>query len=312
MKNLTKLMIMGLLLISFTLNINSGDAHEGNTGVIILEGSQILGCEVDDRCWLPSTIAVPVGTTVEWINKDTVAHTVVGATNPDDPATWSTVTIGGKLFDSTVSEAPLIKPNAEWSFTFTEAGEFLYVCSLHPWMIGKVIITAEGTLLEGQQIDLVVNPGLPFDPLTNEKVMLTFKSKGANGKPIIHTDYSITITKDGKQVFNQKFHDHDGILELEIIPMEMDLQVSKPNVDDPEKLITGSFGVMSRLFIENGSYDIKAQITGIEFKPLPSPITQNFGLEVVPEFPLTAILPMLLAFTGMIVALRIRPRFLRN
>jgi len=320
MKNPTKLVMLGLSLVLFAVAINLGNAYAQEFTVSFLPGAQLVGCEEEDKCLGPSTITVPVGATVTWINKDGAGHTVTGATDPKDPATWSTITIGGVVFDSSF---PLIKPEGEWSFTFTEEGEFPYVCQVHPWNIGKVIVGGaptvpppteeeEGTVLPGQQIDLIVSPGLPFERDEYKDVTLTFKSKGSDGKPIVHTDYMITITRDGKEVFKNKFHDHDGVLELKVTPTDMSTTVSKPEVDDLGKLITGPFGVMGKVLNENGNYEIKAEITGIEFKPLPSPITQNFNAEVVPEFPLTAILPMLLAFVVVIAAMRIRARVPKN
>ncbi len=314
MKNNTEFLLLGLLLVPFAAIMNWGNAYAETATVIIPSGAQTPGCEAEDKCWNPSTITVAIGTTVTWINEDSAGHTVTGASDPKDPGTWSTRVVGGQTFDSSF---PLIKPSGgEWSFTFTEVGEFPYVCQVHPHMIGKVVVVEamaeeekeempQGTVMPGQQIDLIVNPGLPFDRVANNEVTLTFKSKGSDGKPIIHTDYRVTITKDGKEVFNNKFHDHDGVLELEVTPMDMATTVNKPEVDDPGKLITGPFGVMGRVFDENGNYEIKAEITGIEFKPLPSPITQNFNTEVVPEFPLTALLPMMLAFAGVIAAVRL-------
>ena len=55
---------------------------------------------------------------------------------------------------------------------------------------------------------------------------------------------------------------------------------------------------MVLFFGENGSYTIIAHVIGIEFEPLPSPIEDNFSIEVVPEFPVAVMTVM-----GTIVAM---------
>ena len=80
-----------------------------------------------------------VSNRVEWTNNDLVAHTVTS----DDPQ--YTDAINGKFVslahpDQTGSNGLLGPDGGKWSFTFTKAGEFLYHCSPHPWMKGKVVV----------------------------------------------------------------------------------------------------------------------------------------------------------------------------
>ncbi len=68
----------------------------------------------------PDPLTVPAGTTVRWINYDDDQHNVVS----DDKSFRS------KLLDK----------NQEYSYTFTKKGTYRYICSIHPKMIGKVIV----------------------------------------------------------------------------------------------------------------------------------------------------------------------------
>ena len=77
---------------------------------------------IDNFTFGPATLTVKVGTTVTWINRDDVPHTVVA----DD-----------KSFKS-----PVMDTDGSFSFTFTKAGEYGYFCSLHPHMVGKVVVNA--------------------------------------------------------------------------------------------------------------------------------------------------------------------------
>lgn len=67
----------------------------------------------------PSTVTVPVGTTVTWTNKDSAEHTVIG-----DGFKSNNLSKGGSF-----------------SFTFGQAGTFQYRCGYHPGMTGKVVVT---------------------------------------------------------------------------------------------------------------------------------------------------------------------------
>lgn len=181
-----------------------------------------------------------------------------------------------------------------------------FVLASSPLMALAQTSSGAGTVVTGEKIDLTVNPALPYDRTTGDKVTLTFTSKGADGKPIDHLDWMIEISTNGKQVFEQKFHDHDGVLELDVTPKEMSsFDVGRPAQDDPGKLVTSAFPVTGPLFLDNGMYEIKAQIVGIEFKPLSSPVTQDFSMSVVPEFP-TAILPLVAMLAAAIVVTKIK------
>ena len=171
-----------------------------------------------------------------------------------------------------------------------------------------------GPMMSGTTLDLSINPALPFDRTTSEKVTLSFTAKakeleGASVTPgkIDHLDYKVIITKDGMEVWSEQFHDHDGDLELEITPSS--------GADVP--IVTGGQGtemtspymVKGPIFMQNGNYVISAQIVGIEFNPLPSPLKDEFSIQVVPEFPVTAIMPTIVALATVIGLVRLRPRF---
>jgi plastocyanin len=75
---------------------------------------------MDHSTFMPSEITVALGTTVTWVNNEPMPHTVVDL---------------NKAFRSKT----LVK-DATFSFTFTTAGDYSYLCSIHPNMKGKVIV----------------------------------------------------------------------------------------------------------------------------------------------------------------------------
>ncbi len=78
----------------------------------------------------PAQITISTGTTVSWINEDSVPHTV-------------TSTDGA--FDSGVFD-----PGANFTWSFDQPGSFPYVCQLHPQMQGTVIVEGEAVASASQ------------------------------------------------------------------------------------------------------------------------------------------------------------------
>jgi len=76
--------------------------------------------------YIPLNLEVNVGTTVEWINDDSVPHTIQSQNEQGD-------IIG--LFNS----APL-KTGEKFEYTFDESGVYNYFCSLHPWRVGIITV----------------------------------------------------------------------------------------------------------------------------------------------------------------------------
>ncbi len=73
-----------------------------------------------DKCYSPNSVTVAVGGKVTWKNADTAAHS---ATAMDSS------------FDTS-----LVNAGASASNTFNTAGTYQYMCIVHPWMKGTVIV----------------------------------------------------------------------------------------------------------------------------------------------------------------------------
>jgi plastocyanin len=76
--------------------------------------------KIDNFSFTPQTLTVHPGTTVTWVNKDDVPHTV---TSTD------------KKFKSRALDT-----DEQFSFTFSAPGTYNYFCSVHPHMTGKIIV----------------------------------------------------------------------------------------------------------------------------------------------------------------------------
>lgn len=68
----------------------------------------------------PGIVTIPAGSTVTWINKDGVVHTVTS--------------------DSQIFNSGTLSPRQQYSHIFTTTGTFDYHCSIHTFMTGKIIV----------------------------------------------------------------------------------------------------------------------------------------------------------------------------
>jgi plastocyanin len=76
--------------------------------------------KVDNFTFSPDTLTVPANSTVTWVNKDDVPHVI--ASNDG-------------LFKSKALDT-----DDKYSYTFTKAGTYAYYCSIHPKMVGKIVV----------------------------------------------------------------------------------------------------------------------------------------------------------------------------
>jgi plastocyanin len=76
--------------------------------------------KIDNFTFAPATLTVTAGTTVTWKNEDDSPHR-----------------IGDK--NGTFKSAALDTDDT-FSHTFAAPGEYPYICTIHPYMVGKIIV----------------------------------------------------------------------------------------------------------------------------------------------------------------------------
>jgi plastocyanin len=79
-----------------------------------------LEVRVDNFTFGPDTLTVPVNSTVTWINKDDLPHTIASTDG--------------------VFKSKALDTEDKYSYTFTKAGTYAYFCSIHPKMVGKIVV----------------------------------------------------------------------------------------------------------------------------------------------------------------------------
>jgi plastocyanin len=86
-------------------------ATEAAAGTIIM---------AKDFMFAPTSLTIKAGSTVTWTNQDDEPHTVVS--------------------DSGLFRSGALDTNQSFSFRFEKAGTYRYLCSIHPRMVGTVIV----------------------------------------------------------------------------------------------------------------------------------------------------------------------------
>lgn len=67
----------------------------------------------------PSTITISKGTTITWTNEDSVPHIVKS---------------------EGIFESETLSKSDSFTFTFNEPGTYEYICKIHPYMKGSIIV----------------------------------------------------------------------------------------------------------------------------------------------------------------------------
>ena len=77
--------------------------------------------------YLPLNLEIPVGSTVTWVNDDSVPHNVQSMDEM------------GNVND--IFNSPPLNTGDRFEHTFEEAGVYNYFCSFHPWRVGVVTVS---------------------------------------------------------------------------------------------------------------------------------------------------------------------------
>ena len=77
---------------------------------------------IQNMAFNPSTLNIKVGTTVTWINKDSLTHDVTS--------------------DTGAFNSGNLTKGMSYNYTFNQTGSYPYHCSIHPNMKGTIVVTS--------------------------------------------------------------------------------------------------------------------------------------------------------------------------
>ncbi|MGH9188514.1 MAG: plastocyanin/azurin family copper-binding protein [Acidimicrobiales bacterium] len=97
------------------------------------------GVEIRGSAFIPSEVRVAVGDSVTWTNADADLHTVQG----------------GPM------SSPEFGSGATFSYTFTEAGTYDYICRVHTFMTGSVVVGSASVAAPSGTVPPATRPPSP-------------------------------------------------------------------------------------------------------------------------------------------------------
>jgi plastocyanin len=214
--------------------------------------------------YYPPQIAVPIGTTVGWFNNDFgQPHTVTsGQPGAADK---------GSVFNSGIMPATA---NSFFQFTFSQPGEFLYHCIIHPWRVASVSVSDAYFTGEGFKID--IGSGAVWDISTHPRVLLDIEPQTILLDKTTPITYNVTIN-DGAN--NGKMFSHLFTTAGNSLPLELVSGMGNETRSyGPDFSSTGAYHVQSD-FKQSSSYPIIVEIVSVDSKPVENPIKVLFDLK---------------------------------
>jgi amicyanin len=124
------LLVMALLIIALPLAGCAGSGSTAGTSAAEATGPTVTHetnpaskneISIKGNAFNPDNLSIKVGDTVTWINNDSYAHTVKTAKGEFDSGNMAS--------------------GAKFSFTFDKEGTYDYICGIHTFMKGKIVVT---------------------------------------------------------------------------------------------------------------------------------------------------------------------------
>ena len=106
--------------IGATALLAAGLPSLGATGGVVDAAAKAVTVKIDNFTFAPPDLTVAAGTTVTWKNDDGEVHRVADDHNAFSSAALDT--------------------DDSFSHTFATAGVYHYFCTIHPYMVGKIVV----------------------------------------------------------------------------------------------------------------------------------------------------------------------------
>ena len=154
-------------------------------------------------CFIPATVTIGVGGSVEFPNNDNAAHTSTAGTPQDGPSgAW---------------DSSLVMMGASFTTPALEEGEYPYFCMVHPWMEGLVIVEAESH--DDHSDDHSEMSGMEMQTLTAADIAISIDDGAKADEQVAidvtingeHVNYDIVATHNGETILDESdVHSHTG------------------------------------------------------------------------------------------------------
>ncbi|WP_338602785.1 plastocyanin/azurin family copper-binding protein [Sulfolobus tengchongensis] len=284
----------GLLLLSDTTRASTTTAHHQ---WIVYVGGQSSDMSVMTMGFYPEIITIDAGDSITFIVNSTEPHTVtfLSGNPPLNPfLPQSLLPMGGSIYNGTgIVSSGLLFPGQTYTLTFTTPGVYIYQCTIHPGMVGVVIVNPAGTpypLNQSQydQIAYLQNlQALQSGESLLQQVNLP-ATPGPNGTLIWHIDAGFETPVSTEVTLNPVNSNVNGLAILSMaIPGELTVQVSLSGLTPGKTYKVGIYegaaevggNVLYNLSpITASSNGTGVSLTTLKIPPLSPYIPTSFGI----------------------------------
>jgi len=287
----TNFVLMGVAITLLSLSIVPDVFAEEKT-VRIIEGNIDPTC-IETQCYDPTTITIAVGDTVNWVNEDVPAHTIVSGSPYEGQ---------DGAFDS-----GLILPEKNFKQTFVTAGDYPYYCVLHPWATGTVRVSGDFVpetidVIDEETGEIIGNttttaPVQEPIPEPDKKV----RNLGFIGQKVGDgTSYVMSYISTGKIETSFVNQENNYILFTFSEPApEGDEIIMKLHED---MIVNPNFVEVNGIQLDSYNYVKQDEYNSLMFRaPAETWEVRIYGTQVVPEFGTVAMMILAVAIVSVIV-----------
>ena len=167
-----------------------------------------------------------------------------------------------------------VTANSFFQFTFSQPGEFLYHCIIHPWRVASVSVS--DAYFTGESFDIGLGSGAIWNITNHPRVLLDITPKTVPLDKTTPITYNVTINDgaNNEKIFSDLFTTAGNSLPLELVSG----MGNETRSYGPDFSSTGAYHVQSD-FKKGSSYPISVEIVSVDSKPVENPIKVLFDLK---------------------------------
>lgn len=108
-----------------TPSASTGDSLPQSSTDNTKVSSQNYNIVIENFLFNPAELDIKKGDTVIWTNQDSAPHNILESATQSSKISF---------------QSEILSKGQNFSFTFNDAGTFNYICGIHPYMKGKIVV----------------------------------------------------------------------------------------------------------------------------------------------------------------------------
>ncbi len=254
---------------------NSNNTQFSNTvqPTYIIQMTTGAGTNYKFQHYYPLNAAVPIGTTVGWINLDPEQLHTITSGEPNS--------IGaGKIFNS-----GLIPYQGMVQYTMDEPGRFVYHCQIHPWMVGNVYV-GEGfenknnfrIALGNSFLDQKMGNEWFFNTTKIDRTLVDIQPLTLLTNNTADATYMLKIKRYNDEIFSKTFFSNNNDFQFEIVNVRGVEKIRSygPDLDTANK---GAYHILGDF--QSGDYVFEIKMTAVGTKLVEGNVGDTFKIRIV-------------------------------